>query len=286
MITPKSSTPALTAAASARTFLFVPGNRPERYIKAVNSAADAVVLDLEDAVPSDQKSEARRAITGEWASLQAQKKPVVVRINGPQLDAGREDLQWLSELNFCPVVMVAKANGADTLRLVGEVRPDAWLMPLIESAEGYARLGEIASVQNVLRLVLGHIDFMADAGIQCATDQRELDPLRFSMAMQTRLHGLSSPVDGVTVDIDDDALLRADTSRALRFGFGGKLCIHPRQIEAVHAAFAPTPEDVDWAQRVLEGNRQAGGAAFQLDGQMVDAPVVIQAQRILERSGK
>lgn len=267
----------------ARSFLFVPANRPERFAKALSSPADAVVLDLEDSVPTEDKALAREAISREWAVLRSQTKPIVIRINPPQSEAGVADLQWLAGLKPCPVIMVAKADDASTLEQVHEICPDAPLLPLIESAQGCARLAEIAAAANVVRLVVGHIDFMVDTGIRCSSDQRELDALRFAVAIQTRLNNLAAAVDGVTVDVDDQDLLRIDSLRALRFGFGAKLCIHPRQVEAVHAALAPSESEIEWARRVLDGNRTAGGAAFKLDGRMVDVPVVLQAQRTLDR---
>jgi len=269
--------------AVARSFLFVPANRPERFSKALTSSADAVVLDLEDSVPPEDKVMAREAIVREWAKVHTYAKQVVVRINPPQSDIGSEDLRWIVGLQPSPAIMVAKADSASTLTQVREAVPDAPLLPLIESAEGYARLSEIAAETNVVRLVVGHIDFMVDTGIQCSEDQCELNSLRFSVAIQTRLHHLASPVDGVTVNVDDEVLLRADTRRALCFGFGAKLCIHPRQVEAVHAALAPSATELHWARRVIEGSLVAGGAAFKLDGRMVDAPVVLQAQRTLHR---
>ena len=112
---------------------------------------------------------------------------------------------------------------------------------------------------------------------------RALDSLRFQVAMCTRLGLLAPAVDGVTVSVDDEALIRADTERALRFGFGAKLCIHPKQVPVVHATFAPTPPQVQWAQRVLAAMEASNGSAVQLDGKMVDLPVVLQAQRLLSR---
>lgn len=275
--------PSFEAVASARSFLFVPANRPERFTKALSSNADAVVLDLEDSVPAEDKEQARQAIAQAWATLQPSPKAVVVRVNPPACAAGEADLRWLSALRPAPVVMVAKADDAKTLQAVRLAAPEAALLPLIESAEGYARLPEIAAEPQVVRLVVGHIDFMVDTGIQCSDDQRELDALRFAVAIQTRRFQLAAPVDGVTVDVDNEALLRNDTQRALRFGFGAKLCIHPRQIDSVHAALSPSEHEVDWARRVLEGNLASGGAAFKLDGRMVDVPVVLQAQRTLAR---
>lgn len=272
------------AASRARSFLFVPGQRPERFGKALASAADALVLDLEDAVPPAEKAAARQAIATEWPGLAAQDKPVLVRINAPGTPAGAEDLAWLAALRPCPIVMVAKAESAEDLLAVRASLPGVALLPLIESAQGFARLAPIAAVPGVLRLVLGHLDFLADTGMACGEDQRELDPLRFAIALQTRLQGLAPAVDGVTLSVNDEALLRSDTQRALRFGFGARLCIHPQQVAAVHAAMAPTAEQLDWARRVVAADEQSGGAAVQLDGRMVDLPVVLQARRLLDRA--
>lgn len=269
--------------AIARSFLFVPANRPERFSKALSSAADAVVLDLEDSVPPEDKALAREAVAREWGVVSSQSKPIVIRINPPQSESGVADLEWLPNLMPSPVIMVAKADDAPTLEQVQKVCPTAPLLPLIESAQGCARLAEIAAVPNVVRLVVGHIDFMVDTGIRCSPEQRELDALRFAVAIQTRLNSLAAAVDGVTVDVDDQDLLRTDSLRALSFGFGAKLCIHPQQVDAVHAALAPSEAEVNWARRVLEGYRTSGGAAFKLDGRMVDVPVVLQAQRTLGR---
>jgi citrate lyase subunit beta/citryl-CoA lyase len=271
------------ATARARSFLFVPGNRPERFAKAMQSAADAVVVDLEDAVPPEEKAAARDAMRREWPWLARQKKPVVVRINPAQTEDGTADLQCLQCLQTWPIVMVAKADSAASLHRVNAMLENVPLLPLIESAEGFHRLEEVAGSPHVLRLVVGHIDFMVDTGVRCSPDQRELDPLRFAVAVQSRVHRLAPPVDGVTLGVDDADTLRDDTLRALRFGFGAKLCIHPRQVAPVHAALAPSDAEVEWARRVIAGDEASGGAAFKLDGRMVDLPVVLQARITLDR---
>src|SRR5204862_4735380 len=142
----------------------------------------------------------------------------------------------------------------------------------------------LAATPGVLRLVLGHVDFIADTGLQCDETQSELAPLRFAIAMATRVNQLAPAVDGVTLELGDDARLHDDTLRAVRFGFGGKLCIHPRQVPVVHQALAPTGPQIEWAQRVIAADAAAGGAAVQLDGRMVDLPVVLQAKRTLARA--
>lgn len=271
------------ALAQARSFLFVPGNRPERFDKAVNSGADAVVLDLEDAVPMADKANARQAIAQTWPGLCQARVPVIVRINAPESDTGQDDLQTMVGLSELPAVMLPKAESAGTLTQVRSLLPEAVFLPLIESAAGYAALDAIAASAGVVRLVLGDIDFMADTGLQASEEATELAPLRFAMAIATRNNQLAPPVDGVTSDFRNDELLRKDAQRALRFGFGAKLCIHPRQIPILHEALAPTAEQVSWAQRVLAADAHAGGSAVQLDGQMIDRPVVLQAQRVLAR---
>lgn len=278
--------PFVAALAQARTLLFVPGNRPERFQKALTSGCDGVVIDLEDSVPGDAKPAARAAVAAAWASLiETTAVPLVVRINGLETDAGREDWEWLADLPFAPAgVMLSKAESdAQVCKLV-RAAPESAMLPLIESAAGLLALPQIAQAPAVRRLVVGHIDFMADTGIRCSDDERELDGLRFAVAMHSRANRLAPPIDGVTVSIDDDVRLRTDTQRALRFGFGGKLCIHPRQLAAVHAAMMPSDAEIEWARRVLAADEAAGGAAIQLDGRMIDLPVVLQARQTLARA--
>ena len=272
------------ALADARSLLFVPGNRPERFHKALASGADAVVLDLEDSVPAAEKPAAREAIGRSWTELQAAGLPLVIRIHALPSPLGDDDLAWLETIAAPAAVMVPKAESRASLEAVAARWPASALLPLIETAAGHAALAEIAAAAGVLRLVVGHIDFMADTGMRCSDDEGELAPLRFAVAMATRLAGLAPAIDGVTVDIANGERLRTDTLRAQRFGFGGKLCIHPRQVAVVHAAMAPSADELAWARRVITADAGSGGAAVQLDGRMVDRPVVLQAQRILARS--
>lgn len=276
----------IAAVAGARTLLFVPANRPERFQKALASGADAVVFDLEDSVPPAAKRAARDSLTAAWAALADTGVPLVVRINALEGALGQDDVQWLAARVPGAAVMVPKAGAAADLVALRQRLPQVPLLPLIETAAGYVNLQQIAAVPGVVRLAVGHIDFMADTGLQCSDDERELAPLRFAVAMHTRLHGLAPGIDGVTTAIDDAALITADTRRALHFGFAGKLCIHPRQVPVVHAAFAPSPEALAWARRVVEADAAAAGAAVQLGGRMVDLPVVQQARRTLARALK
>ena len=270
---------------AARSLLFVPGDRPERFDNAIASGADAVVIDLEDAVPAQAKTDARTAILAAWSRLSQQAVPIVLRINAAGQPAGDDDLRWICSLSSAPAgVMVPKTESLQTLAAVRRCLPLVPLLPLIESAAGYAALDEIAGAAGVLRLVIGHIDFMADTGLTVSEDENELAPLRFAFAMATRLHRLAPAIDGVTVSINDEERLLADTRRALRYGFGAKLCIHPRQVTGVHAALAPQADELEWANRVVAAEEAAAGSAVQLDGRMVDLPVVLQARRVLARN--
>lgn len=269
--------------AEARSFLFVPCNRPERFDKALHSGADAVVLDLEDSVPSHEKPAAREALAAAWHDLRRSGVLLVVRSNCHGSAAWLDDLALFQRLPGLEALMVPKAESSDMVTSIRAASERVLILPLIETAAGFDSVKSIAGAPGVLRLVVGHLDFMADTGITCDQQELELAPLRFAVTMATRLHSLAPAIDGVTVQTSDEARLVEDTMRARRFGFGGKLCIHPRQIAVVHEALAPTPAELDWARRVVEADSQSEGAAVQLDGRMVDLPVVLQAKRLLNR---
>ncbi|HTN49556.1 MAG TPA: CoA ester lyase [Burkholderiaceae bacterium] len=269
--------------ASARSLLFVPGNRPKLFDKAVRSGADAVILDLEDSVPAPEKPSARSTIEDAWPRLISEGVPLAVRINSEGSEAAEADLECIARLPFLAAVMLPKAESAAAIERMHD-RLHTGVLPLIESAAGLAAISTVAGARGVIRLVIGHMDFMADTGIQCDEAESELVPLRFVVAMATRLGRLPPAVDGVTVRTGDEARLRADTLRAVRFGFGGKLCIHPDQVRPVHEAFAPSPQELEWARRVIAADAASGGAAVKLDGRMIDLPIVLQARRTLARA--
>jgi citrate lyase subunit beta/citryl-CoA lyase len=272
--------------ATARTLLFVPGNRPERFDKAARSGADAVVIDLEDAVAAADKPAARTHIAQQWAALRAIDVPLVVRVNAVDGQVPADDLALVSALPGLAALMVPKAESADTLAALHSATGGVALLPLIETAAGLDNVKAVAGAAGVLRLVVGSLDFMADTGIACDAEETELVPLRFAVAIATRLARRAPALDGVTVQTGDDIRLQADTRRALRFGFGGKLCIHPRQVAVVHDTLAPSAQELDWARRVLAADAASAGAAVQLDGRMVDLPVVLQARATLARAAR
>ncbi len=246
-----------------------------------------VVVDLEDAVAPDAKPLARAALQERWALLDPKSRArVAIRINAVSTPWHEDDCGLVETLaeNGLGGVVLAKTESLAPLARLARRASGVPLLPLIESAEGLAALDLIARAPGVARLLFGHLDFQIDLGLQCGADERELDAVRLAFVMASRRAGLPGPVDGVTVDLQHTEQLEYDTLRSKRFGFTGKLCIHPNQVATINASLGPTPAQVQWAHRVLgaASNQQAG--AFQFEGAMVDAPVLARARSYLQLS--
>lgn len=267
-----------TLSSAPISYLFVPATRPERFDKALAAGADRVIIDLEDAVAPADKDSAREALAG-W--LQGG-KPVAVRINSSDTEWFARDLALCGHANVAEVILPKAAAIADVRRVTDAGARAVKL--LIESAHGIANLAALAACDKVTRLIFGTIDFCVDMGIE--HDDRELDYFRSQLVLVSKLAGLAAPVDGVTTAIDDVAVLTADSLRGKRFGFGAKLCIHPKQVAAVNATYLPQADEIAWAQRVIDAAGSADGAAVQVDGKMVDKPVLIRAERILSLAAR
>ena len=264
----------------ARSYLFVPGNRPDRFAKAHASGAHAVIIDLEDAIPAAEKSKARSAVEA-WVSPA---QPVVLRINGVDSDWFRDDVTCC-RMPGVQAVMLPKTESVAHLRRVEEwLGQSVAILPLIETAQGFSNALEIARDRSVRCLVFGSLDFQLDVGIP--GDDEELLYFRSQLVLVSRLAGIQAPVDGITTAIDDPARLRTDALRARRLGFGGKLCIHPKQIGPVNESFRPDAEEIAWARRVVEAASATRAGALAVDGGMVDRPIVLKAQRILKEAGE
>lgn len=262
------------------TYLFVPGNRPERFDKALAAGAGAIVLDLEDAVAPDDKTRARNAIA-DWLANRADAAPrIVLRINDAQSPWFADDVALLKSLPIRQV-MLPKTEWPDQVaQVLTQLNPQVRVLPLIESARGVANVSDIALAEGVLRLVFGTLDYAVD--LDLSGDELGLTYPSARIAIASRCAELASPVAGVTPGIDDEARTAADFAFARAFGFGAKLCIHPKQVAVVHAACRLSATDRDWAERVLAAAAASTGAA-QLDGKMIDRPVVLKAKAILAR---
>ena len=257
--------------ASARSFLFVPGDRPDRFAKAASSGADVIIIDLEDAVAGADKARAR-ACAAEW--LEAGNL-AAVRINPPGTPWFEQDLDAVTS-HGCPV-MVPKAEAVPALADIGRrAEGKCPLIPLVETALGVERAAEVCATAGAVRVALGNVDLASELGI-AHDDHTALVHARSKLVFASAATNLAPPVDGVTTSITDTAALDGDVAHARRLGFSGKLCIHPRQVEPVASGFAPTEAERKWARAVVD----AGDSVTQIDGQMIDKPLLERARRIL-----
>ncbi|WP_233192893.1 HpcH/HpaI aldolase/citrate lyase family protein [Acidimangrovimonas sediminis] len=254
--------------------LFVPGDRPDRFVKAAAAGADAVIVDLEDAVAPAAKDAARDGLATALAGWNG--GLLLLRVNAVGTPWHAADLAAAAALPLAAVVL-PKAESADEVRAVAHATGHK-VIALVESALGIARAPEIAAA--AARMAFGSIDYAADI----AADHRRETLLypRSALVVAARVAGRPAPLDGVTPSIADLAAVEADGRLALALGLSGKLLIHPAQVDPARRGFLPTRDEVDWATRVTEA---AGtGAAVQVDGKMVDAPVVERAAQILRRA--
>lgn len=269
--------------AASSSWLFVPGDRPERFAKAHAAGAHQVILDLEDAVSVARKTEARDAV-GEWL---AAGRDSWVRINPPDSPAYADDVAMVRS-SGTPGVMLPKA----TVDAVGTARADLGadvpLIALVESAIGMQEAAQVARCPGVVALAFGSIDFAVD--IDADESWETMLFARSTLVLASAAAGLPGPIDGVSTAVNDPEQAGRDAVAARALGFGGKLCIHPSQVVPVNVGFAPSAEQLDWALRIAHAiggvERLADddlSTAIQVDGQMVDRPVVLRARRILQR---
>jgi citrate lyase subunit beta/citryl-CoA lyase len=263
---------------AARSWLFVPGDRSERFPKAASSGADVVVCDLEDAVGPEAKPRARSAVV-DWLSGGGR---ACVRINAGDTRWYGEDVDALAGLPGLRAVMVPKAEDPQAIaELSAALGAGTQIVALVETAQGLRRVDALAAAPGLARIAFGSLDFALDV----RSEETDLALLfaRSTLVVSSRAAGLPPPVDGVTTALEDCWAVTAAAARASELGFGGKLCIHPNQVDAVNAAFSPTPEEIRYAFRVIDSLTEGG--VGRLDGQMVDRPVVARARAVLRRAG-
>ena len=267
----------------SRTTLYVPGDTPHRFDRAVSSGADAIICDLEDAVAEEAKQAAREAVR-DWLRDNPG-APAWVRVNN-RPDLLPDDAAMVRELVAAGVapdgVVVPKADPEACATDFGGCP----VMALIESAEGVFKVYEIASVPAVVRLSLGEADLAADLGMMPSPDGLEMWPIRTRVVVASVGVGLIAPCGPVFTDLDDTPGLAASSESLRRLGFGGRSVIHPKQVAAVNAAFTPSPEEVSDAEAVLaalEAATAEGRGVALLDGKFIDAAVIRQARSVLAR---
>ena len=279
-----------------RSFLFAPGNHPRRVEKSLGLAADAVILDLEDAVAIAEKVATRETVV---RALQRPRRCLgYVRVNAMSTPWSLGDFLAVVGPGVDGIVLPKVERAAELQAahwLLESLERDRGLpvggidlMPIIETASGFSNLGAIARAgTRARRVAFGAGDFTLDAGIAWSAAETELLPHRSALVVESRAAGLEPPVDTVWIRLQDSAGFLASVQQVKALGFQGKMCIHPDQVPVVNDCFRPTPAEVTQAERVLQAFEQAereGLAAIQLDGRFIDYPIVYMAQRLLERA--
>ena len=278
-----------------RSFLFAPGNHARRVEKALSLQADAVILDLEDAVATAEKRTTRDAVI---AALTRPRRPLLyVRVNAVDTEFCYGDLAAIVRPGLDGIILpkVESAGGLATVdwllapieREHGLVSRAIELIPIIETARGLNQIDAIlASGTRVKRVAFGAGDFTLDVNMAWSRNEAELTYARAKIATASRAAGIEAPLDTVWIDLADEEGLEASARTALGFGFQGKMCIHPNQIAVVNRIFTPSEAEIAFAERVVAAfarAQAAGSAAIQLDGKFIDYPIVYRAQRVLEK---
>ena len=276
-----------------RSYLFAPGNHPRKVARVFASGADAVLLDLEDAVAVAEK-EATRAVVAA-AMRQPRQARGYVRVNGTDTRWWRGDLDavvgpWLDG------IVLPKAESAGQLRELGDYlatcerragMPEGSLelMPIVETARGVEFATEIAAASpRVRRLAFGGGDYTNDLDLEWTVEEHELAYARARLSHASRLANIEQPVDTVVIQVKDVERFRQSARTGRRMGFAGKLCIHPDQVAPCHEVFTPAPEELARARAVVaafDAAEAQGSASIQLDGQFIDHPIVYKARRVL-----
>ncbi|GAB3580040.1 CoA ester lyase [Amycolatopsis endophytica] len=262
--------------ARARTVLFVPGDRPDRFGKAATSGADLIVLDLEDAVGPGHKDAARENVR-QWRSAGG---PGLVRVNDATTPWFEDDVASLKG-DPCSV-LAPKVTGPDQVRdLLDRLPEGSCVVPTLETAAGILDARAICEVPGVVRVAFGNGDLSQELGVDLG-DLVALAHARSAVVLASAAAGAAPPLDGVTIAVRDRKKLVEDTEHAVRLGFTGRLCIHPAQISVIHEVLTPTEEALAWARSVLDA--ATDGATISDRGDMIDKPILERARLVLKRA--
>ncbi|MDP3940132.1 MAG: CoA ester lyase [Deltaproteobacteria bacterium] len=286
-----------------RSLLFVPGGEPRKLDKACQTGADALILDLEDAVAPEAKDRARELIAAALKGGSFGRMEIVLRVNAPGTPWFAADVEAAVTAG-ARTIMLPKVEGVTVIESVSAtldrleqrdgaggnalVAPPLSLIALVESPAGIVCASSLGDASPRLdALCFGHVDFSREMGIETADAAKGIAyHARCTLAIAARASGLT-PIDTVFLDVRDEKGFREDAAMGVGLGFEGKLCIHPAQVKIVNELMTPTPEQVSRARRVLaawETARAEGRGVFALDGRMIDAPVISQHSRILDRA--
>lgn len=263
---------------TSRTALFTPATHPDRVRKALTGRSDAVIIDMEDAVASPDKNAARQQLQHLLTEVDvASRSRLVVRINAPDTPDGQQDVTMLSQTEELPAaIMVPKSEADATLDELPPTLAALTVIALVETPTGVRDIYQIAAHERVDRLAVGAIDLSTALG--CDVDSAPISYARSQAVIASSAAGIPAPLDSPCTNFRKSNVVGEAAASAVRDGFGGMLCIHPAQLEPIQQAFTPSDEKIAWAQRVLT----AGEGAGSVDGEMVDRPVFLRAQRIMQ----
>ena len=286
--------------APIRSFLFTPANHPRRVEKVFQVGADAVILDLEDAVAISEKPAARQGVVNAFSSRPNSGTRHYVRVNSIDTPYCEDDIKatvgpWLDGVVLPKVESRACLNELERMLAAAEAEQgipvgSLDLMPIIETARGVESAKKIATADSrVKRMAFGGGDYTLDLNYQWEADEAVLAYARAKLSHASRLGDLEPPIDTVVLQIKDNERFLRSARQGKQFGFGGKLCIHPDQIPLTHEVFTPSDAEIAHARAVVdafEAAEAAGSASIQLDGYFIDYPIVYKSQRILALADK
>lgn len=271
-----------------RCLLFMPGNDLKKIQKGISLGVDSMIMDLEDGVALNRKLEARATTTSALRDLDFGRSERLVRINPTGSGLQQDDLNAV--LPYHPDgIVIPKVERADQVQWVSKQIRDEHtrLLVLIESAHAIINLREIATADSrVEALIFGSEDFAGDIGATRTRAGQEISFARQTIVIHAAAFGLQA-IDTLVTDFNDESRLLEDCRLGVQFGFVGKLAIHPNQVKVIQAAFTPSDDEIDRAQKLIEAHTQhqaSGSGAFALDGQMIDMPIIRAAERVLAKA--
>lgn len=265
-----------------RSLLFVPGNRPGRWESALDSGADAVCVDLEDAVKEADKPAARQELYATLKNFNRERVSVIVRVNGSGTDWHDEDVQGLESLHQTVGVMLPKASLDGLQQLLSRVQ-NRKVIALLEDADAIEDAYRLAQLDGVSGLMIGGADLSMQLGAKLGWDTLLYARSRLLMAAASANR---MAIDVPCLNLKDAEVVFQETDRVAALGFSCKAAVHPAQIEPIHRALTPDEDEVVQARAMLEAFASAVGDAVEYNGIMLDAPVLANARRVLARTGE
>ncbi len=267
----------------AKSFLFVPSIYPERFIKALQSGANQIIIDLEDSVEEAKKEVGRKNIADFSSQCVKNNDKFLIRINETQSAEFQKDLSLIStikESNSIVGIVLPKAQNYEDIDILSKF--ELPIIPIIESALGVENLDDIARHPSVLALSFGSLDMTLDLNLQEGEGKNFiLNSIRTQIVLKSVKYNLLSPINGVYPDIKNIDGLKEDLLFAKSMGFGGSLCIHPNQVVPINEVFSPSAQQIAWAKEILSLRKNSNDIIFNHNGMMVDLPVIKKAEQIL-----